>query len=420
MSNNIFYNTSYFKFFKRHIKPKEMEKELINLIYSKKADNSSKTDRNNYSKEKEKNLNLNVYFQKKPIILINKIRDLFIEFDIDKSNSFDQNEFYHMFNINKIPIKMDEIKYLFNFNKQKKTITFSELIKLTFDSDFDKRYKVIISKVKTRCEKGFICPNDFSEMLSHLCEFGKLSSDVKNYRKELLRSKRKNTLKHINITESNRQYIMGKTKDEIKMEKESNNHMSEDTIEKKSSKKISNNRNRSNLSEMNSDYQVLEKTHKMKEENDNMINYIKTIIEITKKKIVRNEQTFKNLNYRSEIENSKRNLAKSIDILHKINPKINNAYISYCPLNQKFIDLNTGKGYDFNNIKDYKYKGLNNNITKNILNYKPIITEANKSDERNKHKKFFKQCLLNKKGKKYYRNKSNNYWKKNSIFINEN
>ena len=65
MSNNIFYNTSYFKFFKRHIKPKEMEKELINLIYSKNDDNSSKTDRINYSKEK--NINLDVYFQKNSI-----------------------------------------------------------------------------------------------------------------------------------------------------------------------------------------------------------------------------------------------------------------------------------------------------------------------------------------------------------------
>ena len=95
MSNNIFYNVSYFKFFKRHIKPKEMEKELINLIYSKKGDNSPKPDRNNSSKEKK--LNLDVYFQKNSINIINKIRDLFIEFDVDKSNSFDQNKFYQMF-----------------------------------------------------------------------------------------------------------------------------------------------------------------------------------------------------------------------------------------------------------------------------------------------------------------------------------
>ena len=406
MSNSIFYNTSYFKFFKRHIKPKEMEKELISLIHKKKVDNITKTDRNNNSKEKEKKLNLDVYFQKNSIILIKKIRDLFIEFDVDKSNSFDQNEFYLMFNINKIPIKMDEIIYLFNFNKQKKAITFSELIKLTFDSDFDKRYKEVISKVKTRCEKGIICPNDFSGMLSHLCEFGKLSSDAKNFRKELMKSKRKNTLKHINIIDNNRHYIKSKTKDEIFIEKKSNKNISEEVIRRQSSKKndenkkIVNSRNRINLTEMHSDFQVLEKTHKMKQEHDSMINYIKTILEITKKKIVRNEQIFNNLNYRNKLETSKRNLAKSIDILYKINPKINKTYISYCPLNQNFIDLNTGKGYVFKKIDDYKYKGLKNNITENILNYKPIITEANKNNERKKRDIFLRQYFFHKMDKK--------------------
>ena len=424
MSNNIFYNTSYFKFFKRHIKPKEMEKELISLIYSKNADNFPKTDRNNYSKEKEKNLNLDVYFQKNSIILINKIRDLFIEFDIDKSNSFDQNEFYHMFNINKIPIKMNEIIYLFNFNKQKKAITFSELINLTFDPDFDKRYKIIISKVKPRCEKGIICPNDFSGMLSHLCEFGKLSSDVKNFRKELLRAKKKkSTIKHINISESSKQSIISKTKDEIKMEKLPSKIISLDKISYQSSKKndkfnkkFLNNRNRNNLNEMNSFYQFLEKSHKMKEEHDNMINNIKTMIEITKKKIIRNQQFFKSMNYRNKIEKSKRNLAKSIDILHKINPKINNTFISYCPLNHNFINLNTGKGYDFKYINEYKNKRFKNNITENILNYKPIITEAKENNDNI----FLKQSLLNKKNINISRNKSNDFSKKDSIYISEN
>ena len=99
----------------------------------------------------------------------------------------------------------------------------------------------------------------------------------------------------------------------------------------KYNKKFLNSRNRNNLTEMNSFYQFLEKSHKMKEEHDNMINNIKTMIEITKKKIIRNQQFFKSMNYRNKIEKSKRNLAKSIDILHKINPKINNTFMSYCP-----------------------------------------------------------------------------------------
>ena len=263
-----------------------MEKELISLIYSKKEDNSPKTDRNS----KEKNVNLDVYFQKNSIILINKIRDLFIEYDTDKSNSFDQNEFYQMFNINKIPIKMDEIIYLFDFNKQKKAITFSELINLTFDSDFDKRYKEVISKVKIRCERGIISPNDFSGMLSHLCEFSKISSDAKNLRKQLMRAKKKNTLKSFKIIENNKYHIRSKTKDEIFMEKKAGQNTSVDKIRKLCNIKIIENnkkeiisRNRNNLTELDSTYQALEKSNKMKEDHDNMINSIETMIEITKK-----------------------------------------------------------------------------------------------------------------------------------------
>ena len=391
-----------------------MEKELINLIYSKNDDNSSKTDRNNYSKEK--NINLDVYFQKNSITLINKIRDLFIEFDIDKSNSFDQNEFYTMFNINKIPIKMEEIIYLFDFNKHKKAISFSELINLTFDSDFDKRYNVVIAKVKTRLEMGIICPNDFCGMLSHLCEFRKLSYDANNFRKEFIRIKKKSILKDRNNIKINKYFTKSKTKDEINMEIKPNQNSSEDKIRKlnnkkliEENKKIINGRNRNNLTELNSTYEAIEKSNKMKEAHDNMINSIETIIDITKKKIVRNEKFFKGINFRNKIEKSKRNVAKSIDILHKINPRINNSYISYCPLSQKFIDLNKGKGYDSKIIYDYKYKGLKNHIIEN--NYKPIITEVNENNEQikyNKHAIFLKQYLYNKKDNNYYRNNSNN------------
>ena len=118
------------------------------------------------------------------------------------------------------------------------------------------------------------------------------------------------------------------------------------------------------------------------------------------------------MNFRNKIEKSKKNLNKSIDILHKINPKINNSYISYCPFNEKFIDLNTGKGYDSKNIKEYKYKVLKNNTTENILHCKPVITERNKNKEENKHTIFLKQYLFNKKDNNYYRNISNKFRKK--------
>lgn len=398
MSNKIFYNTSYFKFFRRQIKPIEMEKEFINLINSKNEKNYPLTERNVYPKEKK--INLDIFFQKHSIDLIKKIVDLFVEFDKDKSNSFDRFEFFKMFNINKIPIKMDEIIYLFKFNAQKKTISFFELINLTFNPDFDLRYKEVISKIKPRLELGIICPNDFSEMLSHLCEFGKLSADAKKIRKSI--SKPKKIELNSLINNNNKHYIKSKTKDEINniktitkigkniINKISFNINKEDYL-KKSSKKLIYNRNRNkNIMESFTDPELFKTINKFKEEENYMVNNYKTILEIAKKKLIRNELLFKNINYRNKYEKSKKNLAKSIDTLYKINPNINNTYISYNPLKQKFINLNTGNDYDFKIINNYKSKILKNNKTENFSNYKPILTKIDENHIKNKYNLFRK------------------------------
>ena len=399
MSNKIFYNTSYFKFFRRQIKPIEMEKEFINLINSKNEKNYPLTERNVYPKEKK--INLDIFFQKHSIDLIKKIVDLFVEFDKDKSNSFDRFEFFKMFNINKIPIKMDEIIYLFKFNAQKKTISFFELINLTFNPDFDLRYKEVISKIKPRLELGIICPNDFSEMLSHLCEFGKLSADAKKIRKSISKPKKIELNSLIN-NNNNKHYIKSKTKDEINniktitkigkniINKISFNINKEDYL-KKSSKKLIYNRNRNkNIMESFTDPELFKTINKFKEEENYMVNNYKTILEIAKKKLIRNELLFKNINYRNKYEKSKKNLAKSIDTLYKINPNINNTYISYNPLKQKFINLNTGNDYDFKIINNYKSKILKNNKTENFSNYKPILMKIDENQIKNKYNLFRK------------------------------
>ena len=427
MSKKIFYNSSYFKFFRRQLKPIEMEKEFIHLIHSKNNENYPKTDRNIYPKEK--NINLDFYFQKHSLILINKIRDLFIEFDEDKSDSFDQNEFFQMFNINKIPIKLEEIIYLFKFNNHKKTITFSELIHLTFDPDFDQRYKEVIEKVKPRCEIGIICPNDFSGMLSHLCEFGKLSSEANKFKKKFKQNKKKKTYKNFNNT--SKIFIQSKTKEEVTNEnekKEKGNRRdnivrrlsgivlkNEENI-KNSNKKLYNRNNIfKNMTESHTDYELYINNENFKKEQDNMIENFKTILEITKKKILRNEKLFKNINYRNKAETSNINLVKSMDILQKINPKLNNTYITYNEINQKFIDLNTGTGHKFKNIENYKYKKLKNNRTEHFSNYKPILTEVNKSDVNKKYNNFFKKYSIDKIYKNKFKNPSYNNYKNNVI-----
>ena len=138
------------------------------------------------------------------------------------------------------------------------------------------------------------------------------------------------------------------------------------------------------------DPELFKTINKFKEEENYMVNNYKTILEIAKKKLIRNELLFKNINYRNKYEKSKKNLAKSIDTLYKINPNINNTYISYNPLKQKFINLNTGNDYDFKIINNYKSKILKNNKTENFSNYKPILTKIDENHIKNKYNLFRK------------------------------
>lgn len=340
-----------------------------------------------------------------------------------------------MFNINKIPIKLDEIIYLFKLNNHKKNITFSELINLTFDPDFDQRYKEVIAKIKPRCEIGVICPNDFSGMLSHLCEFGKLSSEVKNFRKKISRTKTRKTSNIWINNSDNKEYIRSKNRDEILEESIRSKNIREIPIKslkcfglssygeiKNTSNKNLYNRNNINKTESYTYYELLNKTEKFKKEQNEFINNFKKIIEITKKKISRNEKLFNSINYRNKLDISKRNLAKSIDILHKINPKINHTYIAYCPIKQKFIDLSTGTGHNFNVVLDYKSKKLKNNRTEQFSNYIPVLTERNKdkAKKNDKYNKFFKKYLKNKKDNNKFKMNSNIIKKIDGIYINDN
>ena len=114
-----------------------------------------------------------------------RIRDLFLEFDYDKNRTFDQDEVYSIFVMSNIPIKYDEVKELFGYNKKKKFISFSEFINLTINDQFSTKFKnLIMDKIRYRTKEGDICPNDFNDMLAYLSEFGKLSNDVKSQIRE--------------------------------------------------------------------------------------------------------------------------------------------------------------------------------------------------------------------------------------------
>ena len=206
------FNINTFSFYRRQVKPEELdkafikliedEKERLNLKYKEKKKNKENYNINTKNISVSKNINkkynniinnqryskkvnLNLIFPKISMERIMKIRDLFLEFDAGKNHTINEDEIYIMFNMNKIPITREEVADLFGFTRRKKSLSFYDFIQLTVNEYFSNKFKkLIMEKIRYRTNESDICPNDFNDMLSHLCEFGKLSHELKDKRRK--------------------------------------------------------------------------------------------------------------------------------------------------------------------------------------------------------------------------------------------
>ena len=356
-----FYSKSLFTFFQHQIKPKELEqvfidsikkeeekedpkqaktKIVLSSIKSKKFNFSNIKNKTPYylnnidsSTEKQmKKIDLNLLFPKKSLEKIQKIRNLFLEFDGDKSRSFDYLEFYQMFNLNKIPITYGEIKYLFGFNRRKKAVNFSELVKLNLDPNFLHRFNEVVKKIRPRCEKGDICPNDFSEMLTHLCEFGKLSNEIKSFKRNTFESK----------TKINR--MMNKTFDTYKI---NNNNIYDEKSIKYELKDNDINENK------NKNFYITKDEYKQ-------------AIEISNKKLVRSENVLNEINFIEKSRNKSIKLSKSLETLYSLNPNIKKNYIKFLPFDGVFMDAKNNTLINFPKKKPKRNKHENSEEKNNI------------------------------------------------------
>ena len=425
-NNNSFYNASNFKYFRRYIKPITINKAFTNLIESKEAELKSQTitsetkkdniiDKNNNHtvtkenhitttdisnnmenvKKKENDSIIDLLYQKGSIEKIKKIRDLFIEFDTNKTHTLDQREIYLMFNINKIPIKYDEVKELFGFNRRNKYIKFYDFIKLTLNKNFAEKFKILIkSKVKQRLNEGETCPNDFGEMIAHLSEFEQLSPEIKN-------KKREGYTKYVKPTPSSVPKFL------LKWELERNNRYNKNKINE--SLKISNkdiinyNMKDDNKVEQNrkSGKDIINNTDNNKEINNKLFmkesafpkeKEIQNFIEISNNKLLKYNKNLTQENIKEKMLERKQKLSKSLNTLNIINNSdIYDNYICYYPTENIFRKIKDDQIVNFS-FKENK---------KQIPNIKNRIIGKNNTfiNHRNKDPKnmfFFNQYTQNK------------------------
>ena len=380
------FNINTFNFYRRHVKPKDLDKTFIELIENeeKKIDmekkleeikkndkekianhnNESRNDNNNEIKNSKstKHVNLELIYPKISIERIKKIRDLFLEFDEDKSRTFDQNELYLMFNMNKIPITFDEVNYLFGFTNSKKGLTFNEFIQLTVSQYFSNKFKkLIMGKIRHRTKEGDICPNDFNDMLSHLCEFTKLSRDLKKRAKEGQKKVISENEKKKTLMPSNRKSIL-----RVSLATEILRNLSE----KKTKESIYDLNKEKDLKEIRQKPSLTQKEIEFK-----------NFYEISNKKLLRFNKYLEKSSIKDKSLQRKEKLLKSLDIINKNNSDIANNYISYYPIDNVF------KKAKNDIIVSFPFKKNNPSFLTQKTNN---ITEGNLSIyDKNKLKKIF-------------------------------
>lgn len=399
------FNINTFNFYRRHVKPKDLDKTFIGLIENeeKKIDMEKKLEekeenntenikidnyesRNNNNSETKnskssKHINLKLIYPTISIERIKKIRDLFLEFDEDKSRTFDQNELYLMFNMNKIPIKIDEVKYLFGFDNHKKGLSFNEFIQLTVNEHFSIKFKkLIMEKIRHRTKEGDICPNDFNDMLSHLCEFTKLSRDLKKRAKEGRKKVISENVKNKRLALQKKSILRVSLTSEIMR----------NLVEKKTKEKIYDFNKEKDIKE------IREKPNIIQKETE-----FKNFSEISNKKLLRFNKYLEQSNIKEKLLQRKAKLIKSLDIINSNNSDIAKNYISYYPMDNVFKKAKTDL------IVSFSFKKKNKNISYPKINDAESnisIYDKNKLKNTFFNYQSFKKTRLNKKGFHYHSN----------------
>ena len=394
--NNGVYNINTFDFYRRQIKQSDLDRAFIKLIEDEEKKNQEKeklakneTDEvplklpeiKKRNKDGEKNLNLNLIFPKISIERIMRIRDLFLEFDYDKNRTFDQDEVYSIFVMSNIPIKYEEVKELFGYNKKRKFISFSEFINLTINDKFSTKFKnLIMDKIRYRTKEGDICPNDFNDMLAYLSEFGKLSNEVKSEIREKNMNNLSSTSKNVtefDNKEDEKNNEINEAKEELPIVK--NETESAEKIEDEN--KLINNRN-PNLK--NKEFEF------------------KNFMEINSQKLLRFKEYFIKTNIHDKILKKKHKVSKSVNIIDSFYPNLAKNYISYFPTENSFKRMKDSSDLSFisrKNRKRYNTIHTDSNPNSDSINRRSVIYNIYLNNPQKPKKKMYFESVEVKKKK---------------------
>lgn len=210
---------------------KYFEKSLENKNNKSKEENNKRTKGTRVrSLDVDHEINHNYLFSQTEIQNITQLKDLFLEFDRDKSKTLELKEIQNMFKVNKIPLdpsslikllsnknELTDLKNLKKMNFNKVFLNFDEIVSCAISEEMEEKYRTIMrdfkrsrnirsdSKATNHGPSESFIPMDFRLLLEYFNDKAKIRDNLRNvkvamdkmeiltnYKKIQLTSKRKN------------------------------------------------------------------------------------------------------------------------------------------------------------------------------------------------------------------------------------
>ena len=131
-----------------------------------------------------KKLKPELLFQKQTLEKIYKMRDIFLQFDEDRSRTLEITELHTMFNTNGIPVTKDELVEIFTKKGEKKKkiweykLSFLDFVEFSLSNECDSKFRQLMKKIKSRVSSDTYLPMTFPQTLEYIFNKGKIKSNI--------------------------------------------------------------------------------------------------------------------------------------------------------------------------------------------------------------------------------------------------
>ena len=193
---------------------------LMKLLEEHKSINNSLKQSNPLSMG-NKNIKLELLFNKTTLSKIYQMRDMFLEFEEDHSRTLELRELLTMFNSNGIPITKEEIAYLFlgkpmnDHSYQSYKISFLDLVLFALNNENEDKFRNVMKRIKARTKTKTFIPMTIIESLGYVFKKGKITKNISTIQKCINKISNKNEgIEYIKRRKMNYTFRKGSLNDE--------------------------------------------------------------------------------------------------------------------------------------------------------------------------------------------------------------